>query len=83
MAGGPLEVGKKTWQGLARRRRLLAENGIVLPDELPDVGQAAPDDVVDAAACAWSAFRFDSGFAVALPEDVETDLNGRRIAIWY
>src|SRR3712207_3556125 len=55
MAGAPLAYAKKTWSGQARRRELLARHGIVLPDMLGPAGQAPPDDVLDAAAVAWSA----------------------------
>jgi Protein of unknown function (DUF429) len=40
------------------RRQLLAEAGICLPDDLGSAGEkAAPDDVLDAAAAAWTALR--------------------------
>lgn len=37
LAGGPLPDGKRTWAGAHHRRRLLAESGVELAD---DVGQA-------------------------------------------
>jgi len=65
MAGAPLAYAKKTWSGQARRRELLARHGIVLPDMLGPAGQAPPDDVLDAAAGAWSAHRMPTKTAAS------------------
>jgi hypothetical protein len=44
------------------RRALLARHGIVLPDEITGaVGGIAVDDILDAAAAAWSALRYARG----------------------
>jgi predicted RNase H-like nuclease len=83
MAGRPLAHGKKTWAGQAERRTLLARVGIRLPDDLGPAGSAPPDDVLDAAAVAWSAHRIATGQARCLPERPQTDQHGRPIAIWY
>ncbi|MEU8613516.1 DUF429 domain-containing protein, partial [Actinoplanes sp. NPDC048791] len=82
MAGEPLAYAKKTWTGQARRRQLLAKHGIVLPDQLGPAGQAPPDDILDAAAVAWSAHRMATGAAQSHPSPPEEN-NGARIAIWY
>jgi predicted RNase H-like nuclease len=82
MAGEPLAYAKKTWSGQARRRELLARHGIVLPDQLGPAGQAPPDDILDAAAVAWSAHRMATGAALSHPSPPE-EANGARIAIWY
>jgi predicted RNase H-like nuclease len=82
MAGEPLVYAKKTWSGQARRRELLARHGIVLPDNLGPAGQAPPDDILDAAAVAWSAHRMATGAALSHPDPPE-EANGVRIAIWY
>jgi predicted RNase H-like nuclease len=66
--GEPLPSGKKTWNGLGTRIRLLEAHGIVLPPDLGEAGFAGADDVVDAAAVAWSAHRFANDEAEALPE---------------
>ena len=81
MAGAPLVHAKKTWSGQARRRELLKRQGIVLPDSLGPAGQAPPDDVLDAAAVAWSAHRMATGTAACHPDPPE-ESNGARIAIW-
>lgn len=80
--GAPLATRKWTWNGHVERRWLLARHGIVLPDELGDLVDAAPDDVLDAAAAAWSARRFSAGLATSVPE-TPTQFDGRRpICIW-
>lgn len=65
--GAPLRFSKHTWNGIAERRALLASVGIVLPDDLPEGGRVAPDDVVDAAVAAWSALRVLEGHSRTLP----------------
>ncbi len=82
MAGAPLIHAKKTWAGQAKRRALLARHGITLPDELGPAGQAPSDDVLDAAAVAWSANRVATGAAASHPDPPE-ELDGNKIAIWY
>ncbi len=77
LRGGPVPHPKSTWSGLALRIRLLAEAGIVLPDDPGAAGRVAPDDLVDAAALAWSARRIATGRAECVPPD------GGRSAIWW
>jgi len=67
--GVPLAHAKATWSGQARRRRLLAEQGIVLPDDPGPAGRVAPDDLLDAAAVAWTASRIAAGDARCAPPD--------------
>jgi len=70
MHGGvPLPHAKATWSGQAQRRRLLADHGIVLPDDPGPAGRVAPDDLLDAAAAAWSARRIVAGTASCAPAD--------------
>jgi predicted RNase H-like nuclease len=54
LAGAPLPR-KRSWPGIALRRHLLADLGVELPDRFAGDTAAAPDDVVDAAVCAWVA----------------------------
>ena len=61
---------------------MLARHGVVLPDTLGPAGQAPPDDVLDAAAVAWSAHRMATGAAESHPSPPE-ECNGSKIAIWY
>jgi predicted RNase H-like nuclease len=83
MAGQPLKYSKKSWNGVSFRRLLLAQHDIVLPEDLGEVGLAPVDDVLDAAAAAWSADRIARGKAVSLPSPPEQVEGGRPAAIWY
>ncbi|BFU46096.1 DUF429 domain-containing protein [Krasilnikovia sp. MM14-A1004] len=82
MADAPLQYAKKTWTGQAQRRELLAKQGIVLPDNLGPAGQAPPDDILDAAAVAWTAHRMATNAAHSHPDPPE-EADGAKIAIWY
>jgi predicted RNase H-like nuclease len=81
LAGRHLQYSKRSWNGHMERRRLLASVGLKLPNELA-AGQAAADDVLDAAVVAWTAARKERGEAQTLPADPPTE-NGRAVAIWY
>jgi hypothetical protein len=59
------------------RRRLLAQAGIVVPDEVA-AGIVAPDDLLDAAVAAWSAERYAHNQALSLP----TNATDRIGVIW-
>ena len=78
------EVGfsKHTWNGHYHRRALLQSAGILLPSGLLDgfAGLAGADDVLDAAAAAWSAARYARGEAKSLPGEARP---GERQVIWY
>jgi len=79
MDGGvPLAHAKTTWSGQARRRRLLADVGLELPDDPGPAGRVAPDDLLDAAAVAWTARRIVRRQACRAPAD--GDPGG---AIWW
>ncbi len=80
MAGRTLHY-KKTWTGTNERRELLRSAGIEIPDDLGAVGVVPVDDVLDAAAVAWTADRIARGVAAAIP--VEPEFDGElRMAIW-
>jgi predicted RNase H-like nuclease len=81
MAGAPLEHAKRSWNGQMERRRLLAGGGIELPDDLGSLGPVPPDDVLDAAAAAWSANRIADGVARAFPNPPQR-IGDRDVAIW-
>ena len=84
--GVAVEANKKTWAGQMVRRRLLERHGIELPDDLGPVGVVPPDDVIDAAAAAWSAARIASGKAAvcSAAENLEPNESlGRLSHIWY
>jgi predicted RNase H-like nuclease len=83
MAGGPpVAWRKKSWNGQSARRRLLRSQGIALPDTLDDAGGVPPDDLLDAAAAAWTAHRIAQQAAEALPDPPEHTESGLPIAIW-
>jgi predicted RNase H-like nuclease len=81
--GAPVAASKKTWNGQMARRALLARAGISLPDSLADAGNVPPDDILDAAAVAWSAARIASGQASSLPHPPQAGADGAAIAIWF
>lgn len=83
LAGGRLPR-KRSWDGLMRRRGLLAGAGVAIPDALGSGGErAGPDDVLDAAACAWVAAGLAAGEALqAHPPDPRQQDRGRPIAVW-
>lgn len=83
MAGAPLRDSKWTWAGAARRRELLAARGIELPGDLGLTGlRVGVDDVLDAAAVAWTAGRVAAGTACRRPAEPERFSDGVDCAIW-
>ena len=83
MAGAPLSDSKSTWAGAVRRRDLLAANGLDLVDDLGLSGRrVGVDDVLDAAAVAWTATRVAVGTARRLPARAERFSDGVDCAIW-
>ena len=83
MNGGPLIQPKTSWNGQQVRRRLLQAIGIELPDDLASIGVVPADDLLDAAAAAWTSGRIAIGKAVTLPAAPPRDRTGRAVAIWY
>lgn len=82
LLGHPAHASKKTWVGLRERLGALKDAGIVL-GALPGAGRAGSDDVVDAAAAAWSTARLVRGAGISLPDPPELDpATGRAVAIW-
>lgn len=78
LAGAPLPDSKHTAAGLAVRRALLAAVDITLPTRVPG---AAEDDLLDAAAVAWSARRIAAGQATVLTSPAQRAADGGEIAI--
>jgi len=79
MAGAPLRTRKKTWAGHQLRRGLLADADVVIPDDLGEANVVPTDDVLDAAAVAWTSDRIARGVARRVPEDRPDSTD----AIWY
>ncbi|WP_106396226.1 DUF429 domain-containing protein [Actinocorallia populi] len=83
LAGEHLRSRKSSWSGAHHRRELLARAGIMLPNELGDPGlKADVNDMLDAAAAAWTARRVSRGEARPLPDPPETFSDGLPCAIW-
>lgn len=80
MAGAPLPDSKHTAAGLAARRALLAAEGITVGAR---VAGAAEDDLLDAAAVAWSARRIAAGQATVLASPAQRAADGAETAIRY
>jgi len=76
MSGAPLASAKTTWTGQMERRRLLAAEGLRIADDVGAAGAAAPDDIIDAVAVAWTARRIAAGIAERIPP------SGSGPAIW-
>lgn len=81
VAGAPLPR-KRSWPGLMLRRELLVDLGIHLPARFDGDTDAAPDDVVDAAICAWVADGIVAGAPLLrVPEATSQVAHGRPIVI--
>lgn len=78
--GRPPGYRKKSAGGALERIELLRRHGIEL--ELASAASVPLDDVLDAAAAAWSAHRISTGSAKTLPDPPEL-VAGRRVAISY
>jgi predicted RNase H-like nuclease len=77
----PLSYRKKSAGGALERVALLRRHGVEM-DALQDAASAPLDDVLDAAAAAWSAHRIALGVAETLPHPPER-AEGRGVCIWY
>jgi len=83
MAGAPLTDSKSTWAGASTRCQLLAGHGIELSGGLGLAGrQVGVDDVLDAAAVAWTVRRFAAGAARCIPAEPERFSDQIDCAIW-
>ena len=81
--GEPLDYSKHSWNGQAERRQLIAGVDIDLPYAIPDAGKVPPDDILDAAAAAWTAWRISQRKAKVLPESDTGCDQAQRGVIWY
>jgi predicted RNase H-like nuclease len=79
--GHALRHRKKSAGGALERAALLRRHGIEL-DRLDAAAYAPLDDVLDAAATAWSANRIARSAARTLPDPPEI-IDGRAVAVWY
>jgi predicted RNase H-like nuclease len=82
MAGAVLRTSKRTWAGAVERREALARAGIDVGRlSSASTGPAAVDDVLDAAAVAWTAGRIALGQARSYPDPPERLPTGKLMAI--
>ena len=83
LGGAPPVASKKTWHGMVERRRALEAAGITLDAIDVAVGSVVPvDDMLDAAAAAWTATRLLAGTARSIPSVPSQFAGSRAIAIW-
>jgi predicted RNase H-like nuclease len=83
--GSPLSFPKLSAPGMLARVRLLTRVGCLtgLEEEAGQVAAGAkPDDVLDAAAAAWTGARFVRGEAIRIPDDPGVDQRGLRMEMW-
>ncbi len=81
LAGQPMSVSKRQSAGQAERMAALAKKFDNLGTAPPSLPGATPDDLLDAAAAAWTARRMATGTAMVLGPE-ETDATGYPMAIW-
>jgi predicted RNase H-like nuclease len=85
--GAPMRFSKRRPEGFAERRQALeAALALALPDRAAArsvAPPAAPDDLLDAYAAAWSARRWLDGHAQRIPTIPQIDARGRRMEIVY
>jgi predicted RNase H-like nuclease len=79
-----ITASKKTWTGAMQRARALKKVGIDLDRAVGDGGEfGTVDDVLDAAAAAWSARRIFYGLGQCVPDPVDQLPSTTQSAIWY
>ena len=79
LAGAPLTSRRRSGQGAAERRSLLATGGVFVPTTVPH--GVSTDEVLDACAAAWSAHRVKNGQATTFPEEPQRHSDGIPAAI--
>ncbi len=85
MNGGPVRESKHSPQGKALRLKLLDDTFGRVEDALAEATSASvsQEDVIDAYAVAWSAWRMACGKARHIPEHLQIDPCGLRMGIWF
>lgn len=78
--GGVALPKKRSWNGHRARLRLLESAGYQLEDCDGDV---PADDLLDAAAAAWSAARIAAGTALTLPAEPTPEERTANMLVWY
>ncbi len=83
LAGGGALLAQRLTSRPTQDLDFFTRPGIVIPDQLGPAGQAGADEVLDAAAAAWTAWRVATGIAKGLPEVPEVFSDGLTASIWY
>lgn len=84
MLGVPLVHAKKSWAGMNLRRNALRTNGIDVDALVDRAGDyAGTDDLLDAAAAAWSAERISRGAQESFPTETRPSQVDEGNTIWY
>lgn len=88
MTGAPMSASKRSIVGIQDRARAIVAEGFADPLRVRGgwtSADVAPDDILDAHACCWTAARIFQGSALRLPRDVaaERDSRGLAMEIWY
>lgn len=73
----PMSHPKRSWTGMRARLALLERHGVHVDADAGPAGEVAADDMIDAAALAWSAMRISIGTADHRPE------TGPGPSIWW
>ena len=85
--GKDVEFAKKGKDGFELRSRLVEEffgrTAFQCVRESAPKGVVADDDILDAFAALWSAWRILAGISQSLPDPHDTDSVGLRMGIWY
>ncbi|MDE0801710.1 MAG: DUF429 domain-containing protein [Acidimicrobiales bacterium] len=74
-----LSHAKRTWTGMATRLELLDRHGLAIEANAGRAGDVAADDMIDAAALAWSGMRIATGRARHAP----AELSPGTPSIWW
>lgn len=83
MLGRPARHPKRSWAGLHERMNALRDAGVDVGDVGSAGAQAGADDVLDAAAAAWSAVRLRRGEGISMPDPPEEVPGSMQpMAIW-
>ena len=73
---------KRSWAGFTTRRAVLERYELMLPERFTGDDAAAPDDVLDAAICAWVADGIASGApTLSIPEGTQQTDRGRPVVM--
>jgi predicted RNase H-like nuclease len=83
MQGHPLDRPKRSWNGMNLRVELLRRHGVVVPAPLEGAGSTPSDDILDAAAAAWTAHRFATGEGQGLGDPTVDLPNPHAGRIWW